>query len=117
MAPPLGSLAAEMVPPLHRATNELANAERKLAAEEKKFSDTLKKLPEAQRDAAKASEWAAASARSGALTAFTGISDPYEPPQQADIVLDTSRVSVEEAVARLMALWDSVRASGLPRAA
>ncbi|MEQ2005720.1 MAG: hypothetical protein ABMA26_02890, partial [Limisphaerales bacterium] len=59
---------AEMLPPLQRATNELANAERKVADAERKFSDAQKKLPEPQRDTAKSAEWAKASGASGAVT-------------------------------------------------
>ena len=37
-------------------------------------------------------------AREGALSDFTGISSPYEIPQNPDIVVDTSRHSIEESV-------------------
>jgi sulfate adenylyltransferase len=39
-----------------------------------------------------------AKARAGLIPEFTGISDPYEVPSDADLVLDTSQVSPEEAV-------------------
>lgn len=39
-----------------------------------------------------------AKARAGLLTGMTGVDDPYEEPTDADIVLDTSDMSVEEAV-------------------
>jgi sulfate adenylyltransferase len=39
-----------------------------------------------------------AKARAGLLPEFTGISDPYEEPADAEIVLDASRLSPEEAV-------------------
>ncbi len=39
-----------------------------------------------------------ARARRGEIADFTGISAPYEPPDDADVVIDTSRVEVEEAV-------------------
>ncbi len=39
-----------------------------------------------------------ARARAGQLTGMTGIDDPYEPPVDADLELDTSRVSVDAAV-------------------
>ena len=46
-------------------------------------------------------------ARSGALKNFTGIDSPYEPPEGAEIVIDTTRMSPEEAadliVERLLA--------------
>ena len=54
-----------------------------------------------------------AKARAGEIPAFTGISDPYEPPEDADLVLDTSTESEEESVARVVA---ALRAGGwLPR--
>jgi sulfate adenylyltransferase len=42
-----------------------------------------------------------AKARSGALPGMTGVDDPYEPPDDADITLDTS-ASTPEASARLI---------------
>jgi len=41
-------------------------------------------------------------ARSGEIPNFTGISDPYEPPVDAEIVIDTSDISIEQAVDMLM---------------
>lgn len=38
-----------------------------------------------------------AKARSGEIRNFTGIDDPYEPPVQPDLVLDTTALSVEDA--------------------
>ena len=38
-----------------------------------------------------------AKARAGIIKEFTGISDPYETPKDAEIVLDTSDLSPEEA--------------------
>jgi sulfate adenylyltransferase len=38
-----------------------------------------------------------AKARAGILTEFTGISDPYEQPADADVVIDTTRLSAGEA--------------------
>jgi len=38
-----------------------------------------------------------AKARRGEVAAFTGISDPYEPPAKPELVVDTSRLSVEQA--------------------
>jgi sulfate adenylyltransferase len=38
-----------------------------------------------------------AKARQGIIKEFTGISDPYEEPTDADITIDTSDVSPEEA--------------------
>jgi adenylylsulfate kinase len=45
-----------------------------------------------------------AKAIAGQIAHFTGISDPYEPPVNAELVLDTSRVSVEESVRRVVDL-------------
>ena len=38
-----------------------------------------------------------AKARAGILKEFTGISDPYEPPQDAEVVIDTTDATPEEA--------------------
>jgi sulfate adenylyltransferase len=38
-----------------------------------------------------------AKARSGAIESFTGVSDPYEEPDDADLVLDTSALTRSEA--------------------
>ncbi|MGL5909395.1 MAG: adenylyl-sulfate kinase, partial [Phycicoccus sp.] len=38
-----------------------------------------------------------AAARAGRIREFTGVSDPYEPPVDADLVVDTSLVAVEAA--------------------
>jgi sulfate adenylyltransferase len=38
-----------------------------------------------------------AKARAGKVTQFTGISDPYEAPQDAEIVIDTSRMTPQES--------------------
>lgn len=38
-----------------------------------------------------------AKARRGELPRFTGIGDPYEPPQNPEMTLDTRHVSVDEA--------------------
>jgi sulfate adenylyltransferase len=45
-----------------------------------------------------------AKARSGEIAEFTGISSPYEVPDDADLVIDTSTTSVEDAVAQVRAL-------------
>jgi sulfate adenylyltransferase len=44
-----------------------------------------------------------ARARRGELSTFTGIDDPYEPPINPEISLDTVHASVEENAARIMA--------------
>jgi sulfate adenylyltransferase len=45
-----------------------------------------------------------ARARAGLIPSFTGISDPYERPEQADIVLDTTRETADQAADRVMAV-------------
>ncbi len=47
-----------------------------------------------------------ARARAGEVADFTGISSPYEPPDDADVVIDTSDVDVPEAVRRIRAALD-----------
>jgi adenylylsulfate kinase len=49
-----------------------------------------------------------AKARSGEITSFTGIDDPYEPPRQPELTIDTSDVSVENAGQQVL---DLVQAS------
>ena len=44
-----------------------------------------------------------AKARSGALKNFTGIDSPYETPNNAEIVIDTTLVSPEEAADLIIA--------------
>ncbi|MFD0819155.1 adenylyl-sulfate kinase, partial [Micromonospora zhanjiangensis] len=44
-----------------------------------------------------------ARARAGLLTGMTGVDDPYEEPTDADLVLDTSALTVEEAVQAVLA--------------
>jgi adenylylsulfate kinase len=41
-------------------------------------------------------------ARAGEIKGFTGIDDPYEEPDQAELVIDTSQCSVEEGVAMIL---------------
>ena len=43
-----------------------------------------------------------ARARAGMMPAFTGVSDPYEPPADADIVVDTTRRTSEEAAESIL---------------
>jgi sulfate adenylyltransferase len=45
-----------------------------------------------------------AKARAGRIPEFTGISDPYEVPDDADLTLDTSRMTPDEAVGKVLAL-------------
>ncbi len=70
-----------------------------------------------------------AKARAGLITGFTGVSDPYEEPRDADLLLDTSAMTRTEAVDAVLKLlttggWlagsdepaGSGRAGGAPRA-
>jgi adenylylsulfate kinase len=43
-------------------------------------------------------------ARAGEIANFTGISAPYEVPEAPDLLVDTARWSLDESVARVMAL-------------
>jgi sulfate adenylyltransferase len=45
-----------------------------------------------------------AKARAGEITGFTGIDDPYEPPLDAELTIDTTTVPVAEAVEQIMGL-------------
>ncbi|MGH7804259.1 MAG: adenylyl-sulfate kinase [Candidatus Binatia bacterium] len=42
-------------------------------------------------------------ARAGELKGFTGIDDPYEAPEKAELTLRTDKLSVEESVAAILA--------------
>ena len=58
-----------------------------------------------------------ARARTGGLAHMTGIDDPYEPPAQPELTLDTGRLSREESVARVLALLRNNAAQHPSRAA
>ncbi len=45
-----------------------------------------------------------AKARAGLITGFTGVSDPYEEPRDADLVLDTSVMTRQQAVDAVLRL-------------
>ena len=45
-----------------------------------------------------------AKARRGLIEHFTGISDPYEPPDDADITIDTASMSAESAADEILSL-------------
>jgi adenylylsulfate kinase len=47
-----------------------------------------------------------AKARKGQVTHFTGIDDPYEPPQSPEVVIDTSSMTVDQAVDRILECLD-----------
>ncbi len=41
-------------------------------------------------------------ARNGEITQFTGIDDPYEPPENPELTIDTTNISVNEAVKKVL---------------
>jgi len=43
-----------------------------------------------------------ARARRGEIKNFTGIDDPYEPPEHPELTIDTRALSVDESVARVL---------------
>jgi len=51
-------------------------------------------------------------ARRGELKNFTGIDSPYEPPEQAEIRIDTTRMSAEQAAERIIADLEAARVLG-----
>ena len=44
-----------------------------------------------------------AKALAGEITNFTGVSDPYEPPERPELVLETDKLSPDQSLARLVA--------------
>ena len=46
-------------------------------------------------------------ARAGKIKGFTGIDDPYEPPVNAEVILETDKLSVEAMAAELLIFLDS----------
>jgi sulfate adenylyltransferase len=50
-----------------------------------------------------------ARARAGLLPEFTGVSDPYEPPDDAEVVLDATSITPEAAARRII---DDLEARG-----
>lgn len=55
-----------------------------------------------------------AKARQGLIKNFTGIDDPYEPPEAPELRIDTSRCSVEQAtdeILQLLAEWGLIPAA------
>ncbi len=47
-----------------------------------------------------------AKARAGEIKEFTGVSDPYEPPENPEIVLETEEQTPEESAAAIIAYLD-----------
>jgi sulfate adenylyltransferase len=46
-----------------------------------------------------------AKARAGIIKEFTGISDPYEEPTDADITINTAELAPDEAAQRSFFIW------------
>ncbi len=49
-----------------------------------------------------------ARARKGELTGLTGVEAPYEPPEDAELVLDTTGADIDELVARVLETLDRI---------
>jgi adenylylsulfate kinase len=49
-----------------------------------------------------------ARARRGEVVHFTGIDDPYEPPDHPELVVDTTGLTVAESVVRIIDLWEEL---------
>ena len=47
-----------------------------------------------------------ARARKGELKGLTGVDAPYEPPDNADLVVDTTGANIDDLVAQVIALLD-----------
>jgi bifunctional enzyme CysN/CysC len=54
-------------------------------------------------------------ARVGEIPEFTGVSAPYEAPEAAELVIDTGALSIDEAVAELVAFAEATTALKHPR--
>ena len=50
-----------------------------------------------------------AKARSGEIKEFTGVSDPYEPPENPELVLETEQQSPEESAAQIIGYLEERR--------
>ena len=46
-------------------------------------------------------------ARAGEIKGFTGIDDPYEPPENSELVIDTAEVSPQDATTTIIQLLES----------
>ena len=49
-----------------------------------------------------------AKARAGEIRGFTGIDDPYEEPENPDLVCHTSRESIDESAAKVVAMIEEL---------
>ena len=45
----------------------------------------------------------------GEIANFTGVSDPYEPPENPEVVVDTAREDIETSVAKIIAKLEEMR--------
>jgi len=52
-------------------------------------------------------------ARRGEIQGFTGVQDPYEAPANPEVTVDTTHLSVAEAVARILDAWAERVSTGL----
>ena len=87
---------------VHLAVPRRARAWRASCVEEGEFLEVFVDTPLAvaeQRDPKGLYE----KARRGELKNFTGIDSPYEPPERAEIHLDTTRLTAEAAADRILA--------------
>ena len=50
-----------------------------------------------------------AKARSGEIKEFTGVSDPYEPPENPELVIETEGQSPEESAQQILDYLDGAR--------
>lgn len=50
-----------------------------------------------------------ARAKAGEIPNFTGLDDPYEPPDRPELAIDTTGLAVEDAVRRVMSYLDETR--------
>jgi adenylylsulfate kinase len=56
-----------------------------------------------------------AKALAGKITSFTGVSDPYEPPLDPDVVVETDRETIEASAAKILdALSERGHVAGRP---
>jgi adenylylsulfate kinase len=53
-----------------------------------------------------------AKVRRGEIRNFTGIDDPYEPPRNPEIVIDTTQMSTQEATARVLEYLQNSKRAG-----
>jgi adenylyl-sulfate kinase len=57
-----------------------------------------------------------ARALAGEVQNFTGVSDPYEPPLNPEVVVETDRETIDESLAKILAALDARGYSGPPDA-